>query len=175
MPAQPPAAGAAIPAQAATTPPGQAVPPERLFALRCRDDLVDPAGRPLRVEGALRTDGTLALTAEVACRSTDRACPDPPSASRTLADNGYAFELADVDRDGHPEVIVTAAAAPGDGDKVTVLTWRAGRLRRAFDRTFSGGVVALAAADLEGRGAPAVLAAVRLPGSTRFDLWTFNG
>ena len=80
-----------------------------------------------------------------------------------------------MNRDGQPEITTTGAAPPGEPDRVTVLSWRDQRFVRVFSRAFSGGVVAVTVADIDGDGIDNVVAAVRLPGSYRVDLWTLNG
>ena len=148
--------------------------PKPFFAARCRHDMVDPLGRPLAVVGIVGNDGTLHLWADRACPRRDDTCRLDRLRTRTLADNGTAFAIGDVDRDGHPEVVVTSDVPPGEPDRVTVLSWREGRLRRLFQRGFSGGVVGLTAGDIDSDGALEVLAAVRLLGSHRVDIWVLN-
>jgi hypothetical protein len=148
--------------------------PERFFSARCRDDMVDAAGRKRTVVGILGNDGTLHLWSEVRCPRRDLACHAARARTRALADNGVAFEIADIDNNGHPEVVVTAAAPPGEPDRVSVLSWQDDRLMAVYQRSFSGGVVGLSAGDIDGDGALELLCAVRLFGSYRVDLWIFN-
>ena len=89
-------------------------------------------------------------------------------------DYGAAFELADVDRDGTPELIVTGAGARGDADAVKVIALGGDAKKGLFRHAFTGGVVGVAALDGDGDGAQEVVAAVRLAGATRVDLWRVN-
>lgn len=145
-------------------------PATPLYGVRCRADLVGPAGHPLRVRGAL-TGTTLEVTIDQ-CAAGGGACR--PIARHAYADYGVVFELADVERDGTPEVIVTGAGAPGDPDAVKVITLggddRAGRFRTSW----RGGVAGLAVTDGDGDGIAEIVAAVRLVGSTRVDLWRLD-
>jgi hypothetical protein len=137
------------------------------YAARCRD-LVDPGGYPLRIRAQLAPTGKLAVTIEK-CAAGGKACR--PDAAFELAGVGVAFEIADVDRDGTPEVIVSDDAAPGDPDFVKVVSAAAPQGRPLFKKTFQAGVAALAAIDSDGDGVEEVIAAVRLAGATRVDLW----
>jgi hypothetical protein len=170
LPAAPAAAAPAAgsPGDAGLLPP---LPP-RFWSARCRMELVDPVGRPLAAAGVVARDGTLVVTSRVRCAPAEPDCP--PAAEARHAGAGAAFELADLDRDGQVEIAVTRAAAPGDPDEVEVLTWAGNELRSRFRRGFTGGVVGLAAGDFQGRGAPSLIGAVRLLGSHRVDLWSFN-
>ena len=146
--------------------------PARFWSARCNVALVDPVGRPLAAAGVVARDGTLLLTRRVRCAPAEPDCPAPAEARHAGA--GTVFEIADIDRDGQAEIAVTRAAAPGDPDEVEVLTWAGGELRSRFRRSFTGGVVGLAAGDFLGRGAPTLIGAVRLLDSHRVDLWSFN-
>jgi len=133
-----------------------------VYGVRCRADLVDKVGVPLRVRATLA--GTkLAITVEK-CRGA--ACT--PAGGHEYKDYGAAFEIADLDRDGTPEVIVTGAGAPGDPDAVKVITLGKDEKKGLYRKSFTGGVAAVAVAD------GSVVAAVRLLGATRVDLWRLN-
>jgi hypothetical protein len=166
----PPITSAATPSPAGDSP----LPPlpARFWSARCSRELVDPAGRGLAVAAVVATDGTLTVTSRARCAAEEQGCPAP--AEIRLVGAGVAFEIADLDRDGHPEIAVTRAAAPGDPDEVEISTWSGGDLRSRFRRGFTGGVVGLAAGDFHGRGASSLIGAVRLLGSHRVDLWSFN-
>jgi hypothetical protein len=150
---------------------GRAWPlPATFYAARCRERLVDPEGFPISVFGVVDVARTLTLT----CAGQQNACPASPAAGRSYTEVGVAFEIADLDNDGRPEVITTEGKPPGASDRVTVRSLREGKVEIVFARDFQGGVVALAAGALEADGAHQVVAAVRLVGSTRVDFWTLN-
>jgi hypothetical protein len=138
------------------------------YAVRCRDDLVDPGGHPLRIRAQLALTGKLAVAIEK-CAPGGKVCR--PDATFELSGVGAAFELADVDRDGTPEVLVSDDAAPGDPDFVKVVSAAAPAGKPLFKKTFQAGVAAIAALDSDGDGVSEVVVAVRLAGATRIDLW----
>lgn len=171
-PASPPASRA-VPSPTPTIADSPLPPlPPRFWSARCSRALVDPAGRGLAVAAVVAADGTLTMTSRARCAADEQGCPAPAEIRQVGA--GVAFEIADLDRDGHPEIAVTRAAAPGDPDEVEIATWSGGDLRSRFRRGFTGGVVGLAAGDFHGRGASTLIGAVRLLGSHRVDLWSFN-
>ncbi|MDB4963110.1 MAG: repeat protein [Myxococcales bacterium] len=140
-----------------------------VHGVRCRDDLFDAEGHPLRVRAALA--GTrLAIT--VARCSVAGACE--PAGTYEYKDYGVAFELADLDRNGTPELIVSGAGAPGDPDAIKVIGLGGEDKKGLFRHRFNGGVAGLAVLDSDGDGAMELVAAVRLVGATRVDLWRFN-
>jgi hypothetical protein len=146
-----------------------------VYGLRCRDDLVDRAGTPLAVTAELGAGGALAVTI------TPRATAEGTASVYTGAPVevpavGYAYEVADVDRDGTVDLITAGAGAPGDRDAIKVLAIDGATVAKKpkYRKAFTGGVVAIAVADVDGDGADEVIGAVRLPGSTKVDLWQLN-
>jgi hypothetical protein len=85
-----------------------------------------------------------------------------------------AFEIADVDRDGTPELIASSASAPGDTDAVRVIPLGSPAGKAAFKKEFKGGVAGIVVADGDGDGVPEVVAVVRLAGARRVDLWRLD-
>jgi hypothetical protein len=150
--------------------------PARYWAAACRTGLVDRDGRALKVDAVLAARGALAVTVTVRCDPGEDGCV----AERQLAVSGVgvAVAIADVDRDGRPEVITSAASAPDDPDAVTVYTLPATGTKLGkpvFKKKFSGGVVGVAADDLDGDGDIEVIAAVRLAGARKkVDLWLLD-
>ena len=139
------------------------------YNVRCRSDLVDAQGRSLHVRAELATNNKLAVTVERcepagACSETGRF--EYPKV-------GVAFEIADVDRDGTPEIIVSEASAPDAPDSVKITSLGAGKL--LFRAPFKGGVAGLVTVDGDDADAlPEVIAAVRFSGSGRVDFWRLD-
>jgi hypothetical protein len=94
----------------------------------------------------------------------------------TIDDVGAAWEIADLDGDGAPEVITSAARPPGDGDTITVHALADDGGSRVLHRgsALRGGIAAIASGDFDGDGHVDVAAAVRLVGSSRSDLWVLQ-
>ncbi|MGE0869353.1 MAG: hypothetical protein AB7P03_12360 [Kofleriaceae bacterium] len=138
------------------------------LGMKCRGDLVDRDGYPLRIRATLAVGGKLAV-------SVERCAPTcQPAGSYELKSVGAAFEIADVDRDGQPELVVSGAGAPGDPDNVKVFTAGRPEARSMFKQARAGGVVGIAFVDGAGAGVAKVIVAVRLAGSTRIDLWRLD-
>lgn len=138
-----------------------------LHEVRCRR-LVDRAGAPLELRAQLALGGKLVV--EVKKCGPDGACA--PAGVYDYAGSGTAFDLADVNRDGTPEVIMSGYVAPGDADGVKVFALGRDNKKPIFRKNFNGGVVGVAVANIG--AAPTIIVAVRLAGSTRVDLWRLN-
>ena len=130
------------------------------FGVRCAE-LVDGKGAPLHARAELSTANKLAVAA-------GELHGEYPNV-------GVAFDVADLDRDGTPEVIFAAAGAPGDPDIVRIVALGEGIKHEKLKKTFpAGGVAAIAVGDLDGDGALDVIAAVRLYGAPKVELWRLN-
>ena len=142
-----------------------------IYGARCKTGLVEADGHPLRLRAQLPA-ATNRLTVDVErCAAQNLGCS---ALSHFEYPNvGFAFDLADVERDGKPEVIYAASGAPGDPDILRVITLgdddkKHPRLKRQFA---AGGVAGLAVTDLDGDGVDEVIAGVRLVGASRVDVW----
>jgi len=149
--------------------PGRNYFADNRFIARCRTNLVDPEGRAIRARGDLALTSKLDIAIE-RCAAAGVGCQ--PLAHHEYGSVGIAFEFADLDRDGKPEVIYSADGAPGDPDILKVVTIgdddRKWKLRKSFT---AGGIPGIGVADLDGNGVPEAIAAVRLVGATRVDFW----
>jgi hypothetical protein len=142
-----------------------------IYGARCRRDLTDASGAPLHVRAELSITGALDLAVK-RCAADGNDCR--PAGTYQYKDVGVAFEIADVDRDGTPDVIVSSASAPGDADAVRVIPLGSPAGKPAFKKSFTGGVAGIVVADGDGDGVPEVVAVVRLAGATRVDLWRLD-
>jgi hypothetical protein len=142
-----------------------------LYGARCRHDLIDASGAPLHVRAELSITGALDISVK-RCAADGNDCR--PAGTYQYKDVGVAFEIADVDRDGTPDVIVSSASAPGDADAVRVIPLGSPVGKPAFKKPFNGGVAGIVVADGDGDGVPEVVAVVRLAGATRVDLWRLD-
>lgn len=139
------------------------------YGVRCTNALVDGDGYPLRARAQLSLASKLDIAVE-RCAARDLGCQ--PTARHEVANVGTAFEVADVDRDGMPDVVYAAAGPPGDPDILRVVTLGDDEKKPKFKKTFAaGGIAGIAVTDLDGNGAPEAIAAVRLVGASRVDLW----
>ncbi len=140
------------------------------YGARCRSGLVEPDGHPIRARAQLSLANRLEITVE-RCATAGLGCQ--LAARHEYPAAGAAFDVADIDRDGRPELVYTGAAAPGDPDLIKVVTLgddekKHAKLRKSFT---AGGVAGVAVSDLDGNGVAEVVAAVRIVGATRVDVW----
>jgi hypothetical protein len=140
------------------------------YGARCRGGLVEPDGHPIRVRAQLTLGSRLEVQVE-RCVAANLGCK--PAAKHEYASAGAAFDIADVNRDGVPELIFTGAGAPGDPDLIKVVSLgdddkKKAKLRKSFT---AGGVAGVAVSDVDGNGVADVVAAVRIVGASRVDLW----
>jgi hypothetical protein len=144
-----------------------------VYAVVCRTDLVAKDGAPLHVTATLGAGGELTVEVRVVCRRADCAAPAPTEF--VVEDVGVGLQIADLDRDGSIEIVAGGDGAPGDADVVRVVRGAAPSAKKPwFKRAFLSGVVAAAVGDFDGDGDEEALAATRLQGATRIDLWQLN-
>lgn len=140
------------------------------YGARCGASLADNDGYPLRVRAQLSLASKLDIAIE-RCAATNLGCQ--LAGRYEYAGVGYAFELADLDRDGRPEVLYAGAGAPGDPDVLKIVRIgddaRTQPLLRKPLKT--GGIVGVTAVDLDGNGTRDAVAAVRVLGATQLELW----
>ncbi len=144
--------------------------PNAHYGMHCTQTLVDANGYPLRTRARLTLANKLEIAVE-RCAAAGLGCQ--PAERHEYAGVGIAWEIADVDRDGKPELVYAGAGAPGDPDALKIVSLgdddkKQSKLRKAFP---AGGVAGIAVGDIDGNGAPDTIAAVRLLGATRVDLW----
>jgi hypothetical protein len=137
------------------------------YGQRCREEVRLADGTRARAVARLPVEGALRVAV------LPRAEKPGPARNHDVPGVGVAFDVGDVDRDGRVDVAYAGAGAPGDPDAVRVVPVSDPR-QTLFRRAFTGGVAAVAMVDLDGDGAHEVIAAVRLPGSPRVDLWRLN-
>jgi hypothetical protein len=139
-----------------------------LLGARCAK-AIDRTGTPLQIRAQLGAAGKLGV--ELKKCPINAACQT--AGNFEYGHTGTAFEIADVDHDGAPEVITSGYVAPGDPDAVRVVAIGSDEKKPLFHKKFNGGVVGVAVMQ-NGAAAPTVIVAVRLAGATRVDLWRLN-
>jgi hypothetical protein len=92
----------------------------------------------------------------------------PGQVAGKLAGVGDAIALYDADGDGEPEIAASAFLPPGENDQITIHNLRSELWRSP---PLPGTVVALAAGDLTGAGAPALYALIRDRVNHKAELW----
>ncbi|MBL4633453.1 MAG: hypothetical protein JKY56_06265 [Kofleriaceae bacterium] len=138
----------------------------KLYSFRCQPG-VDPNGYPVTFSSEVSAAGVLRIHCdgdEEYCRGVEQEYPNV----------GVAHLVADINNDGYPEVITTGLDLSKVGDEISVYSQESHKQRLLYDRNFSGGVVALFAGDLDGRGAVEALSVVRIRGNDRISLWLLN-
>lgn len=136
-----------------------------VLSARCSRDTVDATGHALDLLSEVSVTGNL----RVQCRGDEQQCQ---LQTREYLNVGYAHLVADVDNDGVPEVVTTSTSLPGERDQILVRSQSAQGERVLFDRSFTGGIVAITAGDFEGDDSLGVVIAVR--NQERVSLWLLN-
>jgi len=139
------------------------------YGTRCSAGFVDGDGFPLRSRAQLSLANKLDLALE-RCAATNLGCQ--VTARYDYTGIGIAWDVGDLDRNGTPELVYAGAGAPGDPDTLKVLTVGDDEKKPKLRKTFTaGGVAGIVITDIDGNGAPEAVAAVRVVGATRMDLW----
>jgi hypothetical protein len=143
------------------------------YGVRCASGFVDSDGYALRARAQLSLANKLDVTIE-RCAAAGLGCQ--PAARHEVSGVGTAFEVADVDRDGRPELIAAGAGAPGDPDALRIVTLgdddkKHAKLKKSFA---NGGIAGVVFADVDGNGTPEVIVASRVAGSPKVELWRVN-
>lgn len=140
-----------------------------LHGVRCAR-AIDRTGAPIELRAQLALTGKLAVEVKKCLQAG--GCQ--PLGTYEVNHAGTAFELADANRDGTPEVIVSGYVAPGDPDTVKVIAVGGDDKKPIYRKRFNGGVVGIAVVDNGPSSAATVIVAVRLAGATRVDFWRLN-
>lgn len=147
---------------------------EPVHAARCRRDLVDADGIPLDVHAEVRESGELAVTARPRCPDDDRDDDACEARAARVPERGYAFAIADLGRDGDPEVAAAARRAPGAPGEVEVFSLREGDLESLYRADLPGPVRGIATGDLRGEGVSELVVASAAEGGDRIEIWLFT-
>ncbi len=132
-----------------------------VYNVVCRDDLVDAQGRFWSVRASVSEHDLLHVEAQPPCNTTCDAVQ-----RFDMAGAGYAFTLDDLNQNGVPEVLASAASANADTVTITELSLPP---RVVLRRRFAAGVVALLSGDFDGDGKREAIALVRA--GTWIDVW----
>ena len=132
-----------------------------VYTLVCRDDLADAQGQLWSMRASVSEHDVLHVEARPHC---DTTCGVPQPFELTGA--GYAVAVDDLDQNGVPEVLASAAVANAD---VVTITELSSPPRVVLRRRFTAGVVALLTGDFDGDGTRDVIALVRA--GKRIDVW----
>jgi len=138
----------------------------------CAGEIVLAAGVTTFARGKERVVGVACAGDIVA--TADLAGTMRLSSGAEIAGVGYAFQIADLDGDGAIEAVTSAYRPPGAGDALDLYRIGADGTHLVRKGTpLVGGVVGIAAGDLDGDGAVDWLAAVGAAG-TMYDLWLLD-
>ncbi len=135
-----------------------------VYNVVCRDDLVDAQGHVWSMRASVSEHDVLHVETQPHCDATCGAVQ-----SFDISGAGYALALDDLDQNGLPEVLASAAIANADLVTITELS---APPRVVLRRRFGTGVVALLTGDFDGDGRRDVVALVRA--GKRIDVWSLQ-
>lgn len=132
-----------------------------VYTLVCRDDLADAQGNLWSLRASVSEHDVLHVDARPHCDGNCGA-----TQPTEIVGAGYALAVDDLDQNGVPEVLSSAALANADIVTITELSTPP---RVVLRRRFTAGVVALLTGDFDGDGKRDALALVRA--GKRVDVW----
>lgn len=139
------------------------------YGVRCSTGFVDRDGYPLRTTAKLSLQNKLDVEVE-RCAAVGFGCKATSRVEHTFV--GTAFEIADLDHDGTPELVSAGAVAPGEPDVLRVVTLGADEKKPALKKGIAGGGIAgIVYADIDGNGSSELVIAVRTIGAPKIELW----
>jgi hypothetical protein len=144
--------------------------PAVLYAIRCGRDFFDRNGESQASRAVLDASGTLTLAVfgcqDGDCRKVLRA--------QAIADAGTAFAVADIDRDGLPELVAAGGEAPGDTEKLTIYESRPDAWRTEHRVEVKLGAVAVVIGQFDSDQELEVLSLHREFRTNPVELWLWN-
>lgn len=135
-----------------------------VYSMVCRDDLVDAQGHIWSMRASVSEHDVLHVEAQAHC---DTTCGTVQAFD--IAGAGYAFAVDDLDQNGVPEVLASAATATTD---IVTITELSAPPHVVLRRRFGAGVVALLTGDFDGDGKRDAIALVRA--GKRLDVWSLQ-
>ena len=148
----------------------QADLPALLYAARCGHPYYGDDGQDQIARAVLDSSGTLSVAVfgcqSLPCKSILRV--------QAIADAGSAFALADIDRDGLPELVSAAGGAPNARERVSIFESRPDSWRSEARFDFSMGAVAIVVGQFDDDEELEVVSLHRKFRSLPVEVWRWN-